>query len=232
MSLKLAALVVAAFLTAGCQQEMLTQRAQEKQALRTDAAQQLGALRGCLKKARKTSGAQKIGEAKLIQSDSDPLYNRKLDDPTYAKAEEAEAALRYAIARRPCLGRHIENLSRLDIELAVLRSQAAAASDQDMIDLAAGAITWGKLNLREQQRSEKVRKRVQEITQRIRKEQGQKMEAATTVDQQAQVQRQQQTNRSLQSWTNTQRVINSLRPETTTITDCVMRDNQITCRPL
>ena len=232
MPFLLAALVVAAFLAKGCQQEMLTQRAQEKQALRTDAAQQLDALKGCLKQARKTSGAQKIGGAKMIQSDSDPLYNRKLDDPSFAKPEEAEAALQYAIARRPCLGRHIENLSRLDIELAVLRSQAAAASDQDLIDLAAGAITWGELNLREQRRSEKARERVREITQRIRMEQGQKMKAETTVDQRAQLQRQQQANRSLQSWANTQRVINSLRPNTTTITDCVMRDNQITCRPL
>jgi hypothetical protein len=177
---------------------MLTQGAQEKQAIRTDAAQQLDALKACLKKARRTSGAQKIGEAKMIQSDSDPLYNRKLDDPTHATPEEAEAALQYAIDRRPCLGGHIENLSRLDIELAVLRSQAAAASDQEMIDLAAGAITWGQLNLREQQRSEKAHQRVEEITQRIRMQQGEKMKAEETVDQQAQLQRQQQANRWLQ----------------------------------
>jgi hypothetical protein len=76
-----------------------------------------------------------------------------------------------------------------------------------MIDLAAGAITWGQLNLREQQRSEKARQRFEKITQRIRMQQGERMKAEETVDQQAQLQRQQQANRSLQSWTNTQRVI-------------------------
>jgi hypothetical protein len=216
-----AVLVVAALLITGCQQPAVKTGAQE--APSDDFSM-------CLKKARAAAGSEGIGKAKVIQNENDPLYDLKLKDATYAKPKEAEAALRYAIARRPCLARHIERLGEIDTELAVLRSEAAAASDQDMIDLAAGAITWGELNRRERKRSKQVRSMVDDISQRVSARSGQQQPAETKADQQAEQQRQQKVNQALQSWTNKQLAINAMRPESSTVTDCVMSDSRITCR--
>lgn len=125
------------------------------------------AFKACLKQAKIGAGSEEIGKTKIIQNGADPQYSQKLNDPTYATPEEAEAALRYAVARRPFLGTHIQNLSRMDNELGLSRSEAAAASDRDLMELAKGSLTWGELNGREQERGKKIRKKVQAINQRI-----------------------------------------------------------------
>jgi hypothetical protein len=221
MSLRIAALVVVAFLVAGCQQTTVKKEAKGERS--TDFAT-------CLAKARAEAGSEAIGKSKVIQGKDDLAYEQKLNDASYATPEEAAAALRYAVARRPCLARHIESLGQVDSELAALRSDAAAASDQDMIDLAAGGITWGELNRREQDRSRQMRSMVEDITQRIETVPRDQPSAKQQTDQREEHEHQQQINRSFQAWNNKQQAINAMLPEATKIMECVMSNGRITCQ--
>jgi hypothetical protein len=227
MRLVLALMIVVLIVAYGCARQPGQTKVQtERERMGLQAKNAQAAFRACLKQAKTKAGSTEIGEAKIIQGEADPRYTQKLNDPNRATPEEARAALEFSVARRPCLTGHIENLSRFDVQLGLLRSEAAAASDKDLLDLASGQITWGQLNRREQERGEELRRDVQTITQRMVAGQGNQTETDTQLAQQQQT----AINQQLRGWYDTQSLVNAELAQSASIVECLVRDNKTICR--